>query len=79
MTGISIHISGPVAVLIAALGALWIYQDAKARRMDTADMWAVGFAVAFFIPPIIGGVAVLFYYFQKRNRRPGEPIRTPRQ
>ena len=79
MTGIAIQISGPAALLIAALGALWIYQDAKARRMDTADMWAVGFAVGVFIPPIIGAVAVLVYYFQKRNRRPGEPVRTPRQ
>lgn len=76
MTGISIHVSGPAALLIAALGALWIYQDAKDRRMDTADMWAVGFAVAFFIPPIIGAVVVLFFYFRKRNRKPGEPVPT---
>lgn len=77
MPGIAIQLSGPAALLIAGLGALWIYQDATARRMDTADMWAVGFAVGFFIPPLIGAVAVLVYYFQKRNRRPGEPVRSP--
>lgn len=79
MPGIAIQLSGPAALLIAGLGALWIYQDATARRMDTADMWAVGFAVGVFIPPLIGAVAVLVYYFQKRNRRPGEPVRTPQR
>lgn len=73
MVQISIQLSTPIAILVAALGALWIYQDAKKRGMDSADMWAVGFFVAFFIPPIIGGIAVLSYYIHKRDRGRNEP------
>jgi len=64
---ISIHLSLPVAILIASLGGFWIYQDARNRRMGTADMWAIGFGIAFFLLPIIGGVAVFFYYLHERN------------
>lgn len=70
---ISIQLSLPVALLVAALGALWIYQDAQKRRMDTADMWAVGFAVGFFLLPIIGGIAVFLYYIHRRTGRGPDP------
>ena len=64
---LSIQLSLPAAIIIVCLGGYWIYQDARKRRMDTADMWAVGFGVGFFLLPIIGGVAVFFYYLHRRN------------
>lgn len=75
---VSINISLPwlVAIPLALLGAAWIYTDATERGMESADMWAVGFFVAFFIPPIIGGLVVLVAYLQKRGRRRGpQPVR----
>ncbi len=66
---ISISLSVPAAILIAAGGGLWIYKDATTRGMDTADMWAVGFFIGFFILPIVGGVLVFAYYLQKRQPR----------
>lgn len=75
---VSITLSWPLAILLAILGAAWIYQDAKKRRMDTADMWAVGFFVAFFIPPIIGAVVVIVYYLGKRKPPGGKARPVPR-
>ena len=43
--------------------------------METADMWAVGFFIGMFIPPLIGAVVVGMLYLQKRNRR--RPNATP--
>ncbi|MFD1586043.1 hypothetical protein ACFR9U_03545 [Halorientalis brevis] len=60
-----------LAIPLAAFGAVWIYRDASKRNMDTADMWAVGFFIGFFFPPIIGAVLVYAYYLQKRNRGGG--------
>ena len=77
MAGIHISLPWIVAVPLALLGAAWIYRDASARQMDTADMWAVGFFVAFFIPPILGGVVVLAFYLRKRNRRRGRTHAVP--
>lgn len=71
MVGVSISISGPLAVLLGLAGAIWIYFDGKDRGMETADMWAVGFFVGMFIPPLIGAVVVGAFYLQKRNRRRG--------
>lgn len=70
---LSITISLPLALLLAVGGAAWIYVDGQKRRMDAADMWAVGFFVGMFIPPIIGAVVVGLLYLQKRNSRPGNP------
>lgn len=70
---VGIEISGTFAVLIGLLGAVWIYVDGRKRNKDTADMWAVGFFVGMFIPPIIGAVVVGTLYFQKRNRGRGNP------
>lgn len=70
---VGIEISGSLAVLIGLLGAIWIYLDGRKRNMDTADMWAVGFFVGMFIPPIIGAVVVGTLYSQKRNRGRGNP------
>lgn len=75
---ISISLSVPAAILIATGGALWIYRDATTRGMDTADMWAVGFFVGFFILPIIGGVLVFAYYLEKRRPRYPKPTPTAR-
>jgi cytochrome bd-type quinol oxidase subunit 2 len=63
---VSIHISWPLALALAALGAAWIYLDGRERGMDTADMWAVGFVIGMFVPPIVGAVAVGVLYTQKR-------------
>lgn len=73
MVQITIALPVSVAVLIAAGGCLWLYMDATNRGMDTADMWAVGFFVGFFLLPIIGGVLVLLYYWQKRQPRYPDP------
>ncbi|SIR31666.1 hypothetical protein SAMN05421858_2225 [Haladaptatus litoreus] len=68
---VEITMSVYLAVPLALLGSAWIYHDAKKREMDTADMWAVGFFVGFFVPPFIGAIAVYAFYLQKRNRRGG--------
>lgn len=73
MAGIHITIPWFLAIPLAALGALWIYRDAQDRGMDTADMWAVGFFVGFFIPPLLGGAIVLAFYLHKRGPRRGQP------
>lgn len=79
MVGVRIQIGGPVALLVAIGGAILLYTDAKMRRMDTADMWAVGFFIGVFVPPIIGAIAVVAYYFQKRPPRRGYPPAEHRQ
>lgn len=66
-----------VAVLVAAGGSLWVYTDASDRGMETADMWAVGFALGFFLLPILGGILVLAYYLQKRPPRYPDPTSAP--
>ena len=70
---VGIELSGPAAVLLGLTGAIIIYRDGKRRNMDTADMWAVGFFLGVFIPPIIGAVIMGVLYLHKRNRRPGNP------
>jgi hypothetical protein len=72
---VGIEISGMLAVIIGLLGGGWIYLDGRQRKMEAADMWAVGFFVGMFIPPIIGAVVVGMLYLQKRDRRP--PNTTP--
>ncbi len=66
-----IEISGPLAILIGLFGAVWIYHDGRKHDMETADMWAVGFFVGMFIPPIIGAAIVVVLYLQKRDRGRG--------
>lgn len=73
---VGIQISGGLALVLAILGASWIYVDGRKRQMDTADMWAVGFFVGMFIPPIIGAVVVGMLYLQTRNQRGGKPYPT---
>ncbi|WP_435155077.1 hypothetical protein [Haladaptatus sp. DFWS20] len=74
-----VEITIPVflAVPLALLGAAWIYRDASKRKMSTADMWAVGFFVGFFVPPFIGGLVVYALYLRKRNRRGGTVYTVP--
>jgi hypothetical protein len=69
---VAIEISGMLAVTIGLLGAGWIYLDGSKQNIDTADMWAVGFFVGMFIPPIIGAVIIGTLYSQKRNRGRGK-------
>jgi hypothetical protein len=78
---VGIQISGGLALLLATLGAGWIYLDGRRRGMDTADMWAVGFFLGMFILPIIGAVVVGMLYLQQRNRRGGtaRPVRQFRE
>lgn len=70
---VEIEISGMLAVFLGALGAIWIYFDGRKRSIETADMWAIGFFIGMFIPPIIGAVLVGVLYLQKRNPRQGGP------
>ncbi|WP_423744423.1 hypothetical protein V5735_16030 (plasmid) [Haladaptatus sp. SPP-AMP-3] len=77
MAGIQIVIPWFLAIPLALLCAAWVYRDAKERRMDTADMWAVGMFIGFFIPPFIGAIIVYAVYLRKRNRRRGEPYAVP--
>jgi len=73
MVSITISLSFSMAIILGSGGALWLYIDASDRGMDTADMWAVGFLVAFLLLPIIGGIFVLLYYSQKRPPRYPDP------
>jgi len=75
---ISIGLSVPAAILIATGGALWIYRDTTTRGMNTADMWAVGFVVGFFLLPIIGGVLVFAYHLQERRSQSPTPTAATR-
>lgn len=68
---VGIEISGMLAVFLALFGAVWIYLDGREKNIETADMWAVGFFIGMFLPPIIGAVIVGVLYLQKRNRRGG--------
>ncbi|MFC6732763.1 MULTISPECIES: hypothetical protein [unclassified Haladaptatus] len=79
MAGIHISLSGPVALAVALVGAFLIYRDGRGRNMDTADMWAVGFFIGFFIPPIIGGLLVLAFYLRKRKPKRTVPYGVPAQ
>lgn len=72
-------IPGLITIPVALFLALWIYRDAKERNMDTADMWAVGFFVGFFFPPIVGGVLVYVFYLQRRRGRGRSPTTVPAQ
>ncbi|XVH31505.1 hypothetical protein ACNS7O_14100 [Haloferacaceae archaeon DSL9] len=77
MVGITIEMGLPLAVSLALLEAVWICWDAKRRGMDTADMWTVGFFVAFFLLPLFGGLFVLLVYLQKRTPRRNYPTAVP--
>ncbi|WP_390184405.1 hypothetical protein [Haladaptatus pallidirubidus] len=66
-----------LAVPPALLGAAWMYRDASRRRIETADMWAVGFFVGFFIPPFIGAIAVYVFYILSHNRGGGSMHAVP--
>jgi hypothetical protein len=70
---VGIEIPGMLAVFLGLVGAGWIYLDGRRRNIETADMWAVGFFIGMFIPPIIGAVIVGVLYLQKRNRGRGSP------
>lgn len=73
MLQIDLNLPLSLGILLGLLGATWVYRDGKKRNMDTADMWAIGFFIGFISLPIIGGVIVLFVYFQKRNQRQFPP------
>lgn len=79
MVRLTIALPTSIAVLIAVGGGLWLYTDATDRGMETADIWAVGFFVAFFVLPIFGGVLVVLYYRQKRPPRKLDPTVAPHQ
>lgn len=68
---VSIEVGGALAVAVGALGALWIYLDGRERGLETADMWAVGFFIGMFIPPLLGAVAVGAVYVDRRYRGGG--------
>ena len=70
---VQIVLSWPLAVLLALLGAVWIYLDGQTRNMESADMWAVGFFVGMFLPPIIGAVIVGVLYLRQRKPKRGSP------
>jgi asparagine N-glycosylation enzyme membrane subunit Stt3 len=64
---VSITLGPLFSVIVALLGAVLIYRDGRSRGMETADMWAVGFFVAFFLLPIIGGLIVVAFYLSNRD------------
>lgn len=68
---VSIHLSTTLALAIGMLGSVWIYTDGRGRNIDSADMYAVGFFVGMFIPPILGAVIVAVLYLQKRKQNGG--------
>jgi hypothetical protein len=49
MVSIQVTLSLGAGILIALIGAIWIFKDANSRNMGTAVDWAVGFFVAFFL------------------------------
>lgn len=71
MQMIGIQLSTTLAIAIGLLGGLWIFTDGREQDIESADMYAVGFFVGMFIPPIIGAVVVVFLYFQRRNQKGG--------
>lgn len=77
MVGLNVQISGSLALLLGLAGAVWIYVDGKQRGIETADMWAVGFFVGMFVPPLIGAVVVAAFYLRNRNRRRSRGTPTP--
>lgn len=50
MIHITVVLPASAAIIIAAGEGCWLGGDASARSMHTADIWAVGFLVAFFLP-----------------------------
>lgn len=74
---VGIHISGMGAVVLGLLGAGWIYVDGQKKNIGTADMWAVGFFIGMFLPPIIGAVVVGMLYLQRRNGKRGNAHSVP--
>ncbi|RBI59463.1 hypothetical protein DMJ13_22915 [halophilic archaeon] len=72
MAGISIRLSLSAGILIGLLGAVWIFKDASDHNIDSAVDWAVGFFVAFFLLPILGGIVVLVVYLRRRNQSGGK-------
>jgi hypothetical protein len=79
MAGVQIVIPWFLAIPLALLPAAWVYRDAKQRRMETVDMWAVGTFIGFVLPPISGAILVFVFYLRKRNRRRGGPYAVPGQ
>ena len=47
---ISVVLPASAAIIITAGEGCWLYGDASARSVHTADIWAVGFLVVFFLP-----------------------------
>lgn len=74
---VEIVIPGLIAIPVAILFSVLIYRDAKERQMESADMWAVGFFVGFFLPPIIGGIVVYAFYLRKRKGKGGSSYIAP--
>lgn len=72
---VAIELSGTAALLLGVLGAAWIYVDGRERNIETADMWAVGFFIGMFLPPIVGAVVVGTLYTQRRKRGGQRPVR----
>lgn len=70
---VQIVLSWPLAILLGLLGAAWIYSDGQKRNMESPSVWAIGFFVGMFIPPIIGAVIVGVSYLWKRKPRRGSP------
>ncbi len=77
MATISIEIGLYVALPLAFLVSALIYRDGKRRGMEAADMWAVGFFVAFFLLPLVGGIVVATLYLREREPPGSQPYPVP--
>src|SRR3989454_661358 len=58
-----------IGIVALVFGALWMYRDAQARRMD-ATVWVVLLVVATLLAGIIGFVIVLVIFLVVRENHP---------
>ncbi|NGM67445.1 hypothetical protein G6M89_00225 [Natronolimnobius sp. AArcel1] len=71
MVQLDVQILLAVGVVVGMAGVTWVYQDARSRGIESADIWAMAFFAGFVLVPVIGGVAVLVFYRRKRPRSDG--------
>jgi hypothetical protein len=58
-----------VAIVLAILGAVWMYRDAESRRMD-AIVWVILLVVATVFANLLGFIIVLVVYLLVRESHP---------
>lgn len=56
---------GLLVLIIAAVLAYWVYNDATGRGRDNALLWAVGVGVLTLLTLIGGLIAFVFYLYTR--------------